>query len=204
MTQGGSTSITAMGNQNLSNAFFGGGCFWCLEAVFQRAVGVVSVVSGYMGGPTPAPTYEAICSGSTGHAEVVRVTFDPTLIRYEDLLDLFFLIHDPTTPDRQGNDVGSQYRSIVFALGAQQAAAVALACKEYAGQHPAAGPVVTQVIEISQADWQGETGVITRQFFPAESHHQNYYREHPAQGYCAVVVAPKLIKAQSLRPLLVS
>ncbi|MDA0665399.1 MAG: peptide-methionine (S)-S-oxide reductase MsrA, partial [Proteobacteria bacterium] len=126
-----------MGNQNLSNAFFGGGCFWCLEAVFQRAVGVVSVVSGYMGGPTPAPTYEAICSGRTGHAEVVRVTFDPTLIRYEDLLDLFFLIHDPTTPDRQGNDVGSQYRSIVFALGAQQAAAAALACKEYAGQHPA-------------------------------------------------------------------
>lgn len=185
----------------VQNAFLGGGCFWCLEAVFQRAKGVRSVMSGYMGGHVDRPSYEAVCAGRTGHAEVVQVAFDPTETSYEAILDLFFLIHDPTTPNQQGNDVGPQYRSIIFAVGSDQAAAAALACQAYAQSHPSVDPVVTEIVTISEADWQGG-GALAHRFFPAEEHHQNYFQTHPHQGYCAFVVAPKVIKAERERPAL--
>ena len=185
----------------VQNAFLGGGCFWCLEAVFQRAKGVRSVMSGYMGGHVDRPSYEAVCAGRTGHAEVVQVSFDPTETSYEAILDLFFLIHDPTTPNQQGNDVGPQYRSIIFAVGSDQAAAAALACQAYAQSHPSVDPVVTEIVTISEADWQGG-GALAHRFFPAEEHHQNYFQTHPNQGYCAFVVAPKVIKAERERPAL--
>jgi peptide-methionine (S)-S-oxide reductase len=185
----------------VQNAFLGGGCFWCLEAVFQRAKGVRSVMSGYMGGHVDRPSYEAVCAGRTGHAEVVQVSFDPTETSYEAILDLFFLIHDPTTPNQQGNDVGPQYRSIIFAVGSDQAAAAALACQAYAQSHPSVDPVVTEIVTISEADWQGG-GALAHRFFPAEEHHQNYFQTHPHQGYCAFVVAPKVIKAERERPAL--
>ena len=185
----------------VQNAFLGGGCFWCLEAVFQRTKGVRSVTSGYMGGQVDRPSYEAVCGGRTGHAEVVQVAFDPTETGYEAILDLFFLIHDPTTPNQQGNDVGPQYRSIIFAVGSDQAAAAGLACQAYARSHPSADPVVTEIVTISEADWQGH-GSLAHRFFPAEDHHQNYFQTHPNQGYCAFVVAPKVIKAERERPAL--
>lgn len=185
----------------VQNAFLGGGCFWCLEAVFQRAKGVRSVMSGYMGGHVDRPSYEAVCGGRTGHAEVVQVAFDPTETSYEAILDLFFLIHDPTTPNQQGNDVGPQYRSIIFAVGPDQAVAAAQACQAYAQSHPSADPVVTEIVTISEADWQGH-GPLAHRFFPAEDHHQNYFQTHPNQGYCAFVVAPKVIKAERERPAL--
>jgi peptide-methionine (S)-S-oxide reductase len=185
----------------VQNAFLGGGCFWCLEAVFQRAKGVRAVMSGYMGGHVDRPSYEAVCGGRTGHAEVVQVAFDPTETNYEAILDLFFLIHDPTTPNQQGNDVGPQYRSIIFAVGSDQAAAAALACQAYVQSHPSADPVVTEIVTISEADWQGH-GPLAHRFFPAEDHHQNYFQTHPNQGYCAFVVAPKVIKAERERPAL--
>jgi peptide-methionine (S)-S-oxide reductase len=183
------------------HAFLGGGCFWCLEAVFQRVKGVRSVTSGYMGGHVDQPTYDAVCGGRTGHAEVVHLTFDPSETSYEAILDLFFLIHDPTTPNQQGNDVGPQYRSIIFAVGSDQAAAAALACQAYAQSHPAADPVVTEIVTISEANWQGH-GALAHRFFSAEAHHQNYFQTHPNQGYCAFVVAPKVIKAERERPAL--
>ncbi len=183
------------------HAFLGGGCFWCLEAVFQRVKGVRSVTSGYMGGHVDQPTYDAVCGGRTGHAEVVNLTFDPSETSYEAILDLFFLIHDPTTPNQQGNDVGPQYRSIIFAVGSDQAAAAALACQAYAQSHPAADPVVTEIVTISEANWQGH-GALAHRFFSAEAHHQNYFQTHPNQGYCAFVVAPKVIKAERERPAL--
>lgn len=183
------------------HAFLGGGCFWCLEAVFQRVKGVRSVTSGYMGGHVDQPSYDAVCGGRTGHAEVVHLTFDPSETSYEAILDLFFLIHDPTTPNQQGNDVGPQYRSIIFAVGSDQAAAAAFACQAYAQSHPSADPVVTEIVAISEADWQGH-GVLAHRFFPAESHHQNYFQRHPNQGYCAFVVAPKVTKAERERPTL--
>jgi peptide-methionine (S)-S-oxide reductase len=158
-------------------------------------------MSGYMGGHVDRPSYEAVCAGRTGHAEVVQVAFDPTEISYEAILDLFFLIHDPTTPNQQGNDVGPQYRSIIFAVGSDQAAAAALACQAYAQSHPSANPVVTEIMTISEADWQGH-GLLAHRFFPAEEHHQNYFQTHPNQGYCAFVVAPKVIKAERERPAL--
>ncbi len=185
----------------VQNAFLGGGCFWCLEAVFQRAKGVRAVTSGYMGGHVDRPSYEAVCGGRTGHAEVVQVAFDPTETSYEAILDLFFLIHDPTTPNQQGNDVGPQYRSIIFAVGPEQAAAAAQACQAYAQSHPSADPVVTEIVTIAEADWQGH-GPLAHRFFPAEDHHQNYFQTHPNQGYCAFVVAPKVIKAERERPAL--
>lgn len=164
-------------------ATLGGGCFWCLEAVYQELRGVDSVVSGYAGGHDPAPTYEAVCAGTTGHAEVVQVTFDPAVVSYREVLELFFLIHDPTTKDRQGADVGSQYRSVIFYHDdAQRAAAEAvMRAVEAAGTWDA--PLVTEVVPLER-------------FHPAEGYHQNYYRRNPGQGYCQVVIAPKLAKAR--------
>ncbi|MDQ6620721.1 MAG: peptide-methionine (S)-S-oxide reductase MsrA [Pseudomonadota bacterium] len=169
------------GSSNYQSAVLGGGCFWCLEAVFDELAGVVSVESGYAGGPRANPSYEDVCSGRTGHAEVVRVTFDPAQVSYRDLLKVFFTIHDPTTRDRQGNDVGTQYRSVIFCDTSEQRT-TAEAVKQELGQ---AGlwrdPIVTEIADAAP-------------FYPAEEHHQEYFARNGRQPYCQVVVAPKVAK----------
>ncbi|MDZ4688626.1 MAG: peptide-methionine (S)-S-oxide reductase MsrA [Planctomycetaceae bacterium] len=162
-------------------ATLAGGCFWCLEAVFEQLVGVESVVSGYCGGPMPKPSYEQVCTGKTGHAEVVQVTFDPQTISFDELLDVFFAIHDPTTLNRQGGDAGTQYRSAVFAHSPtqQQQATAKIADLNAANIWDA--PIVTQVVPAVE-------------FFPAEGYHQGYFRGNPQQPYCAAVVTPKVAK----------
>jgi len=160
-------------------AILGGGCFWCTEAVYLEARGITRVESGYMGGSDPAPTYDKVCAGSTGHAEVVRIEFDPKVIGYRDILEIFFTIHDPTTPDRQGNDVGTQYRSVIFTTSPGQEAMARQVMAAMAAVWDA--PLVTQVLP--QEQW-----------YKAEDYHQNYFAQHPLQGYCALVVAPKVAK----------
>lgn len=160
-------------------AILGGGCFWCLEAVYLEARGITRVESGYMGGQVDHPSYEAVCSGTTGHAEVVRLEFDPALIGYRDILEIFFTIHDPTTLNRQGNDVGTQYRSVIFTTSPAQAEIAHKVIGEMALVWDA--PIVTEVRP--QETW-----------YKAEDYHQNYFAQHPLQGYCAFVVAPKVSK----------
>jgi peptide-methionine (S)-S-oxide reductase len=160
-------------------AILGGGCFWCIEAVYLEARGVTLVESGYMGGHDDNPTYEAVCNGTTGHAEVVRLEFDPSVISYHDVLEIFFTIHDPTTLNRQGNDVGTQYRSVIFTTTPEQEAVARKVMGEMAMVWDA--PLVTDVLP--QETW-----------FKAEDYHQNYFAQHPLQGYCAFVVAPKVVK----------
>jgi peptide-methionine (S)-S-oxide reductase len=166
-------------------ATFGTGCFWCTEAVFQQIKGVKAVVSGYTGGRVPNPTYEQVCGGTTGHAEVVQVTYDPAVVSYPELLEVFWRSHDPTTLNRQGNDVGTQYRSAVFYHSDRQ--------RELAERYKAkvdeakvfASPVVTEVVPATT-------------FYPAEAYHQNYYALNPRQGYCWVVIGPKLEKLRQV------
>ncbi len=160
-------------------AILGGGCFWCLEAVYLEVRGVTKVESGYMGGHEPDPTYEQVCAGTTGHAEVVRVEFDPELISYRDMLEVFFTIHDPTTPNRQGNDIGTQYRSAIFFNSAEQESVARHVIAEMANVWDA--PIVTELVPA--ATW-----------YKAEDYHQDYFNQHPLQGYCAFVVAPKVAK----------
>ena len=160
-------------------ATIGGGCFWCTEAVYQQLSGVETVESGYSGGRIPDPTYEQICEGNTGHAEVIRVQFDNTVVGYRDILEIFFTIHDPTTLNRQGNDVGTQYRSVIYTHTDQQ---MALAREVVAAMaHVWDAPIVTELQEAPV-------------FYPAEEYHQNYFINHPMQSYCAFVVAPKVTK----------
>jgi peptide-methionine (S)-S-oxide reductase len=158
-------------------AILGGGCFWCLEAVYREMRGVTRVESGYMGGHTPDPSYEQVCAGDSGHAEVVRLEFDPEQISYRDLLEVFFTIHDPTTKNRQGNDVGTQYRSVIFATSPWQDAVARQVAAEMANVWDA--PIVTDIAPA--ATW-----------YKAEHYHQDYFRQHPLQGFCAFVVAPKV------------
>jgi len=162
-------------------ATLGGGCFWCLEAVYRETEGIEKVVSGYMGGRTSDPTYKDVCSGTTGHVEVVQLTFDPSVISYRDILEIFFVIHDPTTLDRQGNDVGTQYRSVIFFHSPGQKTVAEDVIRELTSEKAFDDPVVT-AIEPAQ------------QFFPAEAYHQEYFESHPYQPYCAFVVAPKVQK----------
>jgi peptide-methionine (S)-S-oxide reductase len=164
-------------------ATLAGGCFWCLEAVYLELKGVERAVSGYAGGTVENPSYEAVCTGKTGHAEVVQVTFDPTVITYRDLLDIFFTIHDPTTLNRQGNDTGTQYRSAIFTHSPEQEALARQAIAELAAAHVYDDPIVTEVRPLDR-------------FWPAEQYHQDYFRRNPSQPYCAVVVAPKVAKAR--------
>lgn len=164
-------------------AILGGGCFWCVEAVYLEARGIIKVESGYMGGSTTSPTYEQVCAGTTGHAEVVRLHFDPNVISYRDLLEIFFTIHDPTTPDRQGNDVGTQYRSVIFTTSPEQEATAKQVMAEMA--HVWDAPIVTQLLPAAQ-------------WYKAEDYHQNYFEQHPLQGYCAFVVAPKVAKFRKM------
>lgn len=167
-------------NKHTETATFGGGCFWCLEAVFEQLQGVESVISGYAGGNGPA-VYQEVCAGTTGHAEVVQITYDPSVITYRDLLTVFFATHDPTTLDRQGADVGSQYRSVVFYHDDKQKADAKAAFDELVAQKVWPNPIVTQLAK--------NTG-----FYPAEDHHQNYYDNNKSQGYCQAVINPKLKK----------
>lgn len=160
-------------------ATLGGGCFWCLEAVYQQVKGVLNVESGYAGGQVVDPTYEQVCSGSTGHAEVVRLEFDPAVIGYRDILEIFFTIHDPTTPNRQGNDIGTQYRSAIFYHSPQQ--------------HETAKQVIAAMAHVWDAPIVTELSPIA-DYYKAEDYHQNYFEQHPLQGYCAFVVAPKVAK----------
>ncbi len=164
-------------------ATLGGGCFWCLEAVFQDMKGVMSVVSGYTGGHVDNPTYEMVSQGTTGHAEVVNITFDPDVITYGDILRMFFMLHDPTTPNRQGNDVGPQYRSAVFYHTPAQEQTVHEVMSEMAGIWPS--PIVTQVEAFTK-------------FYPAEDYHQNFYKNNPEQGYCIFVIEPKVSQFRRL------
>jgi peptide-methionine (S)-S-oxide reductase len=164
-------------------ATLAGGCFWCVEAPYSGLKGVFSATSGYIGGRVPHPTYEAVCSGATGHAEAVRVAFDPAVISFPTLLDVFFAIHDPTTLNRQGNDVGTQYRSAIFTHGEEQAAAVRVKVAELEARGVA--PVTTQVARAEEHAW-----------YPAEEYHQCYVERNPTQGYVRAVSLPKLLKAR--------
>ena len=170
---------------NLETATFGAGCFWCVEAVFQRLKGVESVASGYSGGKVANPTYEQVCTGTTGHAEVCQITYDPRQLSFEQLLEVFWKTHDPTTLNRQGNDVGTQYRSVVFYHSEEQKklAQQYKARLDSSGAFPA--PIVTEIAPFTV-------------FYKAEDYHQNYYRENPSQGYCRMVIAPKMEKFEKV------
>ena len=162
-------------------ATLAGGCFWCLEAVFENLRGVSRVESGYMGGAAANPSYRDVCSGTTGHAEVVQVTYDPAVVSFADLLDVFFTIHDPTTLNRQGNDVGTQYRSAIFYHTPEQKQAAEAKIAELTAAQLFDRPIVTEVAAAGP-------------FYRAEDYHQGYFRAHPEQGYCTFVVAPKVAK----------
>ncbi|PYO94499.1 MAG: peptide-methionine (S)-S-oxide reductase [Gemmatimonadetes bacterium] len=161
-----------------------GGCFWCLEAVFEQLRGVTQVMSGYSGGHVPNPSYQAVCTGTTGHAEVTQVTFDPDQISFSDLLRVFFAIHDPTTLDRQGGDAGTQYRSAIFYHDEEQRRTAEDVIRELEAEHVFDDPIVTKLEPL-------------KTFYPAEEYHREYYRRNPNQGYCRAVIAPKVAKLRS-------
>ncbi|MCO4321562.1 peptide-methionine (S)-S-oxide reductase MsrA [Aliidiomarina quisquiliarum] len=162
-------------------ATFGGGCFWCTEGAFQQLKGVSTVVSGYAGGHVSEPTYEQVCTGTTGHAEVVQISYDENLISYRELLEVLFAIHDPTQLNRQGNDIGTQYRSVIFYHDEEQHAAASAIIAEITADQLFEQPLVTEVVPLN--NW-----------YPAELHHENYFARNPEQPYCAAVIAPKLAK----------
>ncbi|MCI0888084.1 MAG: peptide-methionine (S)-S-oxide reductase MsrA [Chloroflexi bacterium] len=167
-------------------ATLAGGCFWCLEAVFELVEGVERVDPGYTGGSLNDPTYEQICTGNTGHAEAVQLTFDPTVVSYRELLDLFFVTHDPTTLDRQGQDIGSQYRSAVFYHSPEQRQAAEAAIAELTASGAWNDPIVTEVVPLAE-------------YYQAEEYHREYYRRNPNAGYCQVIIAPKVAKLRKER-----
>lgn len=171
--------------QNEQIAVFAGGCFWCTEPVFSQLKGVKQVVSGYIGGHTSNPTYKEICNGDTGHAEAIKITFDANVMRFETLLEIFFMSHDPTTPNRQGNDVGTQYRSAVFCQNETQKIVTLQMIEKLNQQGIWPNPIVTQVND-------------TATFYAAEDYHQQYFAKNPFQPYCMAVAAPKAAKIRSL------
>lgn len=173
-----------MTNTGTEVATLGAGCFWCVDTLFRELRGVKSVVSGYAGGTRANPTYEQVCTGATGHAEVIQITFDPQQISYRDLLDVFFTVHDPTTLNRQGADVGTQYRSVIFAHTPEQRQIAERTIAEITAQKLWDDPIVTQVVDATD-------------FYPAEDYHQDYYTNNPNQGYCRLVIAPKVAKFRS-------
>lgn len=174
-------STQTMNTNHTEFAFFGGGCFWCMEAEFQRIPGVISITSGYAGGHTENPTYEQVCTETTGHAEVTRIEFDPKLISYDKLLDWFWNAHDPTTLNRQGADEGAQYRSIILWTDETQKDAAEKSKAE--AQKKFTSPIVTEIVPL-------------KKFYPAEGYHQNYYNNHPSQPYCFAVIRPKVQKIE--------
>ncbi|GKS87338.1 peptide-methionine (S)-S-oxide reductase MsrA [Acidovorax sp. SUPP1855] len=165
----------------LQTITLGGGCFWCTEAVFDRVRGVTDVESGYANGREPNPTYEDVCTGTTGHAEVVRLTFDPAVIALRDLLEIFFATHDPTTLNRQGNDVGTQYRSGIYTETPEHQSEAEAMVRQMSQDKLFGAPIVTEVVPL-------------KGYWPAEDYHQDYFLNHPGQGYCAFVVGPKVEK----------
>ncbi len=171
-------------NEKLETATFGAGCFWCVEAIFQDLKGVESVASGYSGGQVNNPTYREICTGTTGHAEVIQIQFDPSVVSFENLVKVFFTTHDPTTLNRQGADAGTQYRSVIFYHNDDQKSVAERMKKEFA---PTLwdDPIVTEISPFSQ-------------FFKAEEYHQNYYKDNPSQGYCRIVINPKVQKFRKM------
>jgi len=184
-TQTGGISMANDAAPTLAKATFAGGCFWCTEAVFEQIDGVKGVVSGYIGGEVPNPTYKDVCTGLTGHAEAVEIEYDPAVVSYPKLLEIFFATHDPTTKNRQGADVGTQYRSGVFYHDAEQQRTAEEVIKRLneAGAYPQ--PIVTEVTKATT-------------FYPAEDYHQDYFANNPGQGYCRAVVAPKVDKVQKV------
>ncbi|MGE4335869.1 MAG: peptide-methionine (S)-S-oxide reductase MsrA [Pigmentiphaga sp.] len=168
-------------NTQYETAVLGGGCFWCTEAVFQRLQGVVSVRPGYAGGPGDNPSYEQVCSGRSGHVEVIEVTFDPVRISFAQLLGVFFATHDPTTPDRQGNDVGPQYQSAIFCQSGEQRETARETIAELERNDVFGAPLVTRLYDAAR-------------FWPAEGYHYDYFNQHPSQGYCQFIIAPKVAK----------
>ncbi|HPT49939.1 MAG TPA: peptide-methionine (S)-S-oxide reductase MsrA [Accumulibacter sp.] len=166
---------------NTEKATLGGGCFWCLEAVFEQIIGVESVVPGYCGGHTDRPSYEAVCTGKTGHAEVVQIVFDPEQCSYRQLLDVFFAIHDPTTRNQQGNDIGTQYRSIIFYHNPAQRQVATALLDDFEREKTWPSPIVTELLPAPR-------------FFAAEAYHQHYFGKYSEQGYCQLVITPKLAK----------
>lgn len=170
-------------NQKLETATLAGGCFWCLEAIFDELRGVEKVESGYAGGHTINPTYREVCSGATGHAEVAQITFDPQVISFRELLQVFFTIHDPTTLNRQGADVGAQYRSAIFYNSPEQRETAEQVIAELAAAKVWDDPIVTEATQLSE-------------FYPAEEYHRDYYQRNPSQPYCQAVIAPKVTKAR--------
>ena len=166
-------------------ATLAGGCFWCLEAAFQQLKGVEQVQSGYAGGHVPNPSYEQVCTGTTGHAEVVQITFDPAVVSFDELLHVFFTIHDPTTLNRQGGDVGTQYRSAIFHHSPEQKATAERVMGELAAEQVWDDPIVTELKPLQA-------------FYPAEEYHRDYFRRNPNQGYCRAVIAPKVAKVRKL------
>lgn len=179
MNSGNPMEQTGTGANQTQRATFGGGCFWCIEAVFEQLPGVKSVVSGYAGGRKPHPTYKEVCSGATGHAEVVQIEFDPAVISYQNLLDVFWEAHDPTTLNRQGPDVGTQYRSVIFYHDESQRTAAAKSKATVAAR--LGRPPVTELAPFTV-------------FYPAENYHQDYFRNNPQQPYCRAYIKPKLDK----------
>lgn len=175
-----SETVQIMKNGNFSIATFGSGCFWCTEAIFQQLKGVESVVSGYSGGNVKNPSYREVCNGNTGHAEAIQVVYDPTVISYEQLLQVFFTTHDPTTLNRQGADVGTQYRSVIFYHDDAQRTVAEKVKKDFA---PTIweGTIVTEIVPYSE-------------FYKAEEYHQNYFNDNSEQGYCRIVINPKVAK----------
>jgi peptide-methionine (S)-S-oxide reductase len=168
-------------NQSTEIATLAGGCFWCLEAVYDELKGVADVVSGYTGGKVENPSYEAVCTGDTGHAEVVQVTFNPQVVSYRELLEVFFTIHDPTSLNRQGADVGTQYRSAIFYHNPGQKTIAEEVIRDLEHESIWGKPIVTQLVPFSK-------------FYPAEAYHQEYFKRNPYQGYCVAVIAPKVAK----------
>ena len=162
-------------------ATLAGGCFWCLEAVYEGLRGVIALQSGYAGGTTPNPTYEQVCSGATGHAEVVQITFDPSVVSYREILEVFFTIHDPTALNRQGGDVGTQYRSAIFYHSPEQRETAESVMNELSGKGLWSDPIVTEIVPLER-------------FYPAEDYHAEYYQSHPNQPYCRMVIEPKVTK----------
>jgi peptide-methionine (S)-S-oxide reductase len=175
--EAGTASTTSSGKTE--TASLGGGCFWCVEAVYQDLQGVLKVESGYMGGAVDNPSYREICTGLTGHAEIIQVTFDPAQITYAEILDVFFHVHDPTTLNRQGNDVGTQYRSVIFYHSNEQK--ILAEEQKILAKNIWSDPIVTEIAQVEK-------------FYKAEDYHQNYYKDNPNQGYCSFVIAPKVKK----------
>lgn len=178
-----------MNSTTLERATLGGGCFWCLEAVFETLKGVTKVESGYAGGHVSNPTYERVCVGTTGHAEVIQITFDPSIITFRQLLDIFFQIHDPTTLNRQGADVGTQYRSVIFYNSEAQKLAAQAVKEDIEEKKIWSDRIVTEIIR-------------SEVFYRAENYHQGYFRANQTQPYCQMVIVPKILKAEAIKKLI--